>query len=174
MFSKTDIESYFTGFKHEQLFLIILGIVAFAVALIFYIALKTQWYRGFALPLAVFALIFAGAGYSNYTKVNSLRVRAVYNYDLHPEELKIKELKRVDEMRNNLNVLIYVNISIIIASFLIFLYFKNKTDNQYYMGMAASLFLMAAVSVTIYSVLKRNTNIYVSGIEKYTANIIVK
>ena len=174
MFSKTDIEHYFAGFRQEQLFLITLGAAALVVAIVFYTALKTQWYRGFALPLAVFAILFAGAGYSNYKKTDALRVRAVYNYDMHPEELKTKELPRVKETQQNLNVLIYVNISIIIASFLIFFYFKNKQENNYYLGTAASLFLMAVISIIIYSVLKRSADPYINGIENFTKEIIVK
>ena len=150
MFTKTDIENYFTAFKNEQLFLMIVGGIALIVAIVFYAALKTNWYKGFALPLAVFALLNIGAGFSNYSKADALKVRNVYNYDLHPELLKSKELPRIKEMNLNFTVLIYVNISILFAAAFIFFYFKKKDGNEYYMGVAASLFLVAVLSVLMY------------------------
>ena len=171
---KDFIDRYFTLFKNEQLLLIILGAVAFVAALVFYLGLKTPWYKGFALPMAVFALIFCSAGINNYSKTSALRIRAAYNSDMHPELLKSKELPRIREQKQNLRVLIYVNLSIIAASFLIFLYFQKKEGNEYYMGMAASLLLMATISVIIYYIMLGHSKEYSEGINKSTANIIVK
>ena len=164
MFTKTDIENYFTAFKNEQLFLMIVGGIALIVAIVFYAALKTNWYKGFALPLAVFALLNIGAGFSNHSKADALKVRNVYNYDLHPELLKSKELPRIKEMNQNFTVLIYVNISILFAAAFIFFYFKKKDGNDYYMGVAASLFLVAVLSVVMYSVMKSRSERYENGI----------
>ncbi len=167
MLTKTDIENYFSAFKNEQLFLMILGGIALIVAIIFYAALKTNWYKGFALPLAVFALLSIGAGFSNYSKADALKVRNVYNYDLHPELLKSKELPRVQEMNQNFKVLIYVNISILFAAAFIFFYFKKKDGNEYYLGVASSLFLVAVLSVVMYSVMKSRNKEYERGIISY-------
>lgn len=174
MFKQSDIEKYFSEFKNEQVFLMVLGGVALIIAVVFYAALKTNWYRGFALPLAVFALLNIGAGFSNYKKADALKVRNIYNYDLHPELLKMKELPRIIEMNQNFTVLIYVNISILFAAAFIFYYFKKKEGNEYYMGVAASLFLVAVLSVAIYSVMKSRSKNYERGITEYTKDIIIK
>ena len=115
-----------------------------------------------------------GAGFSNYKKADILKVRNTYNYDLHPELLRTKELPRLQEMKQNFTVLIYVNISIIFAAAFIFFYFKKKEGSQYYMGVAASLFFVAVLSVAIYSVMKSRSKKYQNGIIMYTKNIIVK
>ena len=174
MFTKENIEQYFSAFKNEQIFLIILGAVALIVALIFFVGFKTEWYKGFALPLAVFAVLNMGAGFSNYKKADILKVRNTYNYDLHPELLKTKELPRIQEMKQNFTVLIYVNTSIIFAAAFIFFYFKKKDGSEYYMGVAASLFLVAVLSVAIFSVMKSRTKDYSNEIVEYTKDIIVK
>ena len=174
MFTKENIEQYFSAFKNEQIFLIILGAVALITAVAFFAGLKTLWYKGFALPLAVFAVLNMGAGFSNYKKADILKVRNTYNYDLHPELLKTKELPRIREMQQNFTVLIYVNISIIFAAAFIFFYFKKKDGSEYYMGVAASLFLVAVLSVIIYSVMKSKSKEYENGIIEYTKNIIIK
>ena len=174
MFKQSDIEKYFSEFKNEQVFLMVLGGVALIIAVVFYGTLKTNWYRGFALPLAVFALLNIGAGFSNYKKADILKVRNIYNYDLHPELLRTKELPRIQEKKQNFTVLIYVNTSIIFAAAFIFFYFKKKEGNEYYMGVAASLFLLAVLSVAIYSVLKSKSKEYENGIIEYTKNIIIK
>ena len=174
MFTKENIEQYFSAFKNEQIFLIILGFVALIVALVFFVGFKTEWYKGFALPLAVFAVLNMGAGFSNYKKADFMKVRNMYNYDLHPELLRTKELPRIQEMKQNFTVLIYVNISIIFAAAYIFFYFKKKEGNEYYMGLAASLFLVAVLSVIMYSVMKNRNKDYERGIIEYTKNIIIK
>ena len=174
MFTKENIEQYFSAFKNEQIFLIILGAVSLIVALVFFVGFKTEWYKGFALPLAVFAVLNMGAGFSNYKKADILKVRNTYNYDLHPELLKTKELPRIREMNQNFTVLIYVNISILFAAAFIFFYFKKKDGSEYYMGVAASLFLVAVLSVAIYSVMKSKSKEYENGIIEYTKNIIIK
>ena len=174
MFTKENIEQYFSDFKNEQIFLIILGTVALIVALIFFVGFKTELYKGFALPLAVFAVLNMGAGFLNYKKADILKVRNIYNYDLHPELLRTKELPRIQEMKQNFTVLIYVNISIIFAAAFIFFYFKKKEGSEYYMGVAASLFIVAVLSVIMYSVLKSRTKEYERGIIDYTKNIIIK
>jgi hypothetical protein len=173
MFSPNDIDNYFNAFRHVQVFLMLLGGVALLLACIFYIGLKTQWYKGFALPMAVFAMLFLGAGFSNYEKTAQLRIRSLYNYNLHPDQLKITELPRVQELEQNLDILIYINICIVAASFFIFLYFKKKRGNEYYMGAAASLFLMAVISTVVYYIIIKSTDTYIAGIQQYTEKIIV-
>ena len=174
MFTKENIEQYFSAFKNEQIFLIILGAVALITAVAFFAGLKTLWYKGFALPLAVFAVLNMGAGFSNYKKADILKVRNTYNYDLHPELLKTKELPRIREMQQNFTVLIYVNISIIFAAAFIFFYFKKKDGSEYYMGVSASLFLVAILSVVIYVVMMNSSRNYERGIIDYTKDIIIK
>ena len=174
MFTKENIEQYFSAFKNEQIFLIILGAVALIVALIFFVGFKTEWYKGFALPLAVFAVLNMGAGFSNYKKADILKVRNTYNYDLHPELLRTKELPRIQEMKQNFTLLIYVNTSIIFAAAFIFFYFKKKDGSEYYMGVSASLFLVAILSVVIYVVMMNSSRNYERGIIDYTKDIIIK
>ena len=168
MFKQSDIEKYFSEFKNEQVFLMVLGVVALIIAVVFYAALKTNWYRGFALPLAVFALLNIGAGFSNYKKADALKVRNIYNYDLHPELLKMKELPRIIEMNQNFTVLIYVNISILFAAAFIIYYFKKKEGNEYYMGVAASLFLVAVLSVVFYYYFLNNNFNYLKHLKEFT------
>jgi len=174
MFTKENIEQYFSAFKNEQIFLIILGAVALIVALIFFVGFKTEWYKGFALPLAVFAVLNMGAGFSNYKKADILKVRNTYNYDLHPELLKTKELPRIREMNQNFTVLIYVNISILFAAAFIFFYFKRKDRSEYYTGVAASLFLVAIFSIGMYVVMMNSSRNYEREIIDYTKYIIIK
>ena len=174
MFTKENIEQYFSAFKNEQIFLMVLGAVALVVAIAFFVGFKTEWYKGFALPLAVFAVLNMGAGFSNYKKADILKVRNTYNYDLHPELLRTKELPRIIEMNQNFTVLIYVNISILFAAAFIFFYFKKKEGNEYYMGVASSLFLVTVLSVAIYSVIKNKSKDYEKGIVEYTKDIIIK
>ena len=52
MLSKADIEKYFIAEKQESLVFLVIGMAAILLALIFYFTVKTQVYRGAAIPLA--------------------------------------------------------------------------------------------------------------------------
>ena len=53
MLTKADIEKYFIAEKQESLVFLVIGIAAILLALIFYFAVKTQVFRGAAMPLLV-------------------------------------------------------------------------------------------------------------------------
>ena len=167
MLTQADIHRYYSAFKYAQLFLIILGILSLIIAVIFYFRLKTPGHKGFAVPLFVSALLFCTAGYGNYTSVRSLSLRAAYNYDVHPELLRTKELSRITELQKRLTVLTDVNAVIIVLSILLYLYFRKKRGSDYYKGAAVSLFLMATVSTAIYFIMLQNARSYGEKIENF-------
>ena len=168
MLTQAEIQHYYSAFKYAQLFLIFLGIISLIIAVIFYFRLKTPGHKGFALPLFVSALLFCTAGYGNYTSVRPLSIRAAYNYDMHPELFKTKELSRITELQKRLTVLTDVNAVIIVLSMLLFFYFRKKRDSDYYKGAAASLFLMATISTAIYFIILQNARSYGEKIDQYS------
>jgi len=51
MFTKLDIEAYFTGEKQESLLFLFIGIAGISTAIIFFFLLKTSFYLGAAIPM---------------------------------------------------------------------------------------------------------------------------
>lgn len=64
MFSKTDIEQYFSAEQQGSLFFLSVGIVAVIAALILFFVLKTPFYKGAAIPMIIVGLIAVGIGFT--------------------------------------------------------------------------------------------------------------
>lgn len=171
MFTKETIENYFLSFKQEHLFLLLLAGAALIVALIFYFGIKKHFYKGFAIPLFSAAMLFFILGFSNFKNADRLRKICVYDYDLHPEYLKTRELVRIDSMMLNANIVFYVSIVLMLAAIGMFLYFNKKLNPQYFKGAAAALFLMALISAISFFIMKEKMADYKNGIKEFTKEI---
>jgi hypothetical protein len=171
MFTKETIENYFLSFKQEHLFLLLLAGAALIVALIFYFGIKKHFYKGFAIPLLSASMLFFLLGFSNYKNADRLRKICVYDYDLHPEYLKTRELVRIDSMMLNASIVFYVSIVFMLAAIGMFLYFRKKLNAQYLKGAAAGLFLMALICGVTFFIMKEKMLDYKKGIKEFTKEI---
>ena len=115
MLTKTDIEKYFIAEKQESLVFLVIGIAAIILALILYFMVKTQVYRGAAIPLLVLGLMQAVAGYSVYVKSDDQRISQVYAYDMNPDQLKTIELTRMRKVKTNFILYRWIEIGLFIA-----------------------------------------------------------
>jgi hypothetical protein len=102
MFSKADIEKYFTGEKSESLLFLCIGIAAIVTAVIIFFALKTNFYKGAAVPLLLIGLLLGVVGFTVYKRSDEDRKRVAYTYDMNPQELQQKELPRMQTVMRTL------------------------------------------------------------------------
>ena len=98
MFTKADIERYFNAEKNESLLFIIIGLTAILLAFVFFFYLKTNWHKGFAIPLLIVGMLHFVAGYTVYMRSDEDRKRNVYAYDMNPDELRNKEIPRMEKV----------------------------------------------------------------------------
>jgi hypothetical protein len=171
MFTKETIESYFLSYKHLHLFLLLLSGASLIVALAFYFGVKKHFYKGFAIPLFSAAMLFFVLGFSNYKNADRLRKICVYDYDLHPEYLKTRELARIGSLILNANIVFYVSIVLLFAAISMFLYFRKKQNAQHFKCASASLFLMALICAVIFFMVKEKAKVYEQGIVEFTKEI---
>ena len=106
MFSKTDIEQYFSAEKQGSLFFLAVGIVAVIASIILFFVLKTPFFKGTAIPMIIIGLIAGTIGFTIYKRSDEDRIRNVYAYDLNPIELKVKELPRMQKVMKSFKVII--------------------------------------------------------------------
>ena len=104
MFTKSDIEKYFTAEKSESLLFVIIGFAAIIAAVIFFFFLKTNFYKGLSVPILLIAFIQISVGYTVYKRSDSDRKRNTYAYDLNPGELSNKEIPRMLAVEKNIIV----------------------------------------------------------------------
>ena len=143
MLTKTDIEKYFIAEKQESLVFLVIGIAAIVVGLIFYFAMKTQVYRGAAIPLLILGLVQAIAGYAVYVKSDDQRVSQVYAYDMNPDQLKTIELTRMRKVKTNFLIYRWVEIGVLIAGIALIVIFRTE-PKTFWLGLGITLTLMAA------------------------------
>jgi hypothetical protein len=171
MFTKETIENYFLSFKHEHLFLLMLAGVSLIIGLAFYFGIKKHFFKGFAIPLFSAAMLLFTIAFSNFSNADRIRKICVYDYDLHPENLKIRELVRVDSFMLNANIIFYTSIVLLIAAAAMFLYFRKKINTQYIKGAATSLFLMTLITTVTFFIMKKEAKVYKDGIVEFTKDI---
>jgi hypothetical protein len=144
MLTKGDIEKYFVAEKQESLVFLIVGMIAILLALLFYFGGKTNIYRGAAVPLLVFGLMQAVAGYSVFVKSDDQRVSQVYAYDMNPDRLKTIELTRMRKVRTNFLIYRWIEIGAFIAGLILVVVFRNQPGKTFLLGLGITLTIMAA------------------------------
>jgi H+/gluconate symporter-like permease len=171
MFTKETIENYFLSYKHVHLFLCLVAIVAIVVAAIFYWGLKKELYKGIAIGIVGFAFAFGSYGYVNYTKADRLRKINTYNYDLHPEYLKTKELPRIATLKTTITIIGIVHVLLLAISFYLSNYYAKKV--KYLSGVFTGIFIMCIIVLVACYVIKSKTKSYEEGIVEFTKEIRV-
>lgn len=171
MFSKTDIEKYFTGEKQESLLIVIIGIAAVITAVVFFFFLKTNFYKGAAIPLFLIGLLMGIVGYTVYKRSDDDRIRNVYAYDMNPLQLKEKELPRMQTVMKKFVTYRWVEIFLFLAGVALYIYFIRDFRNDLWRGLGLALAVMALTALTADYFAERRGKIYTKGIQSFTSNL---
>jgi hypothetical protein len=171
MFTKTDIEKYFTAEKSESLVFVFIGIAAIILAIIFFFFLKANFYKGIALPLFLIAIIQITVGYTVYKRSDSDRQRNVYAYDLNPSDLKNKEVPRMEKVNKNFVLYRWIEIALIITGLgLIFLYRQDPVKSFLY-GIGVGLAIQAVIMLGADYFAEARAKNYTKGLKEFTQKI---
>ena len=173
MFTKTDIDNYFISYRQEHLFLLLLAAVAFIAALVLFFGYKKDLYKGIAIALASFAILFFTTSFGEYKRADRLRVVNAYNYDMHPEYLKVKEIKRVQSLQKTITIELYVSIVLVLAAIGLYYYAAKKIQSKYLQGIALGVFFLASIAASTFYIMQKNALQYERGIVEFTKEIMV-
>lgn len=167
MFSKADIEKYFIAEKQESLLFIIISVAAIILAAIFFVGLKTSFYKGAALPLLLVGLLLGIVGYTVYTRSDVDRTRNVYAYDMNPNDLRDKELPRMEKVMKNFAVYRYVEIILALVGIGLFFYFNKNEAQVFWKGFGLALCVMALVALTADYFAEQRGDNYLKGLKSF-------
>jgi len=167
MFTKSDIEKYFTGEKSESLIFIALGMAGIILAILFFFFFKTSLHKGMAVPFACIGLIMGITGLSVYRSSDRLRIENVYAYDMNPLQLKEKELPRMKKVMKNFQLLRWVEIFLLAAGLGLYIYFIRDFRSGFWRGFGFALAVMAVVALTADYFAERRGKIYIRGLESF-------
>ena len=167
MFSKQDIEKYFLAEKQLGLIFIIIGAIAIVLAVIFFFFMKTPFYKGAAIPLALVGLIQLITSIAIYKKSDDDRIRNVYAYDMNPGQLKTEELPRMKTVIKNFTIIKWVEIALVTTGLVMIFYYRTSTDTAFWYGLGLTLALQALLMFIADSAAEKRAVLYTKGIESF-------
>jgi hypothetical protein len=167
MFTKADIEKYFLAEKQLGFIGLFIAAVLIITAIIFFFFLKTNFYKGAAVPLLLIGLLLAIAGSAIYKRSDNDRIRNVYAYDMNPSELQQKELPRIQKVVKNFTVYRYAEIFLLLAGIFLFFYFRNNETRLFWKGFGLALAIMALFLFVVDTTAENKAKVYADGLESY-------
>ena len=167
MFTKADIEKYFNAEKQESLLFMLIGVAGIIAALVFFFFLKTNFYKGAAIPFMLFGLLLAMVGYIVYKRSDADRQRNVYAYDMNPTELKDKELPRMKAVMKNFIIYRYTEIFLFLVGTALYIYFIHDFTKDFWRGFGLALAIMAILALTADFFAEKRGKVYMKGLEIY-------
>jgi uncharacterized membrane protein YwaF len=167
MFTKADIEKYFNAEKVESRVFMIIGIAGIIAAIIFLFILKTNFYKGAAIPSVLIGLLMGIVGYTIYKRSDSDRMRNVYAYDMNPSELKNKELPRMKTVMKNFVMYRYTEIFLFLVGVALYIYFIRDFTKSFWRGFGLALVVMALLALAADFFAEKRGKGYTKGIETF-------
>ena len=167
MFTKADIEKYFSAEKSGSLLFIILGAAAIIAAIVFFFFIKTNFYKGAAIPLLALGLLMGIAGFTVYKRSDGDRMRNVYAYDMNPGELKDKELPRMETVMKNFVVYRYAEIAMVLLGVGLFVYFRHDESKLFWKGFGLALAVMALMALAADYFAEKRGATYLKGLKEF-------
>lgn len=164
-FTKTNIEKYFIAEKQESLLFLLIGIAGLITAIVFFFFLRTNFYKGAAIPLLLIGLLLGIVGYTVYKRSDEDRKRNVYAYDMNPSQLKDKELPRMKMVMKNFIIYRYTELFLLLAGVALYIYFIRDIKHDFWRGFGLALALMALLALAADFFAEKRGKIYTKGIE---------
>ncbi len=171
MFTKADIEQYFNAEKQESLLFLGVGIAALILAILCWFFLKTPFYRGAAIPLLLVGLLMGIVGYTVFKRSDGDRIRNVYAYDLRQNDLKVKELPRMELVMKSFVTYRYTELLLAILGIFLFVYFRQSVEHSFWKGLGITLTIMALIALGADYFAEKRGHRYISGLKDFTAGL---
>ncbi|HUP10824.1 MAG TPA: hypothetical protein VM187_01385 [Niastella sp.] len=167
MLTKTDIEKYFIAEKQVGLVFFIIGIIAVVLAIVFFFVLRTNFYKGAAIPLILFGLLELIAGFTIYQKSDGDRVRNVYAFDMNPYELKEKELPRMQKVTQSFVIYKWVEVLVLVAGIVLIVLYRTKPEKAFWFGLGVALAIQALLMFSADYLAAKRAQDYTTKLETF-------
>jgi uncharacterized membrane protein len=167
MLTKTDIEKYFIAEKQVGLVFFVIGIVAVLLAIVFFFFLRTNFYKGAAIPLIVVGLLELIAGLTIYNKSDGDRVHNVYAFDMNPYELKEKELPRMQKITRTFSIYKWVEVVLAITGIVLIVLYRRTPERAFWFGLGITLTLQALITFSADYLAAKRAQTYTDQLEAF-------
>jgi hypothetical protein len=162
------IVKYFNGEKAESYIFIIIGVIALAMALYFFFAFKTSFWKGVAIPFVIVALLEFVVGYTIVNRSPKDLVRVETFVTKEPQKIQSVEIPRMEKVLSNFVIFRYIEIALIILG--IVLMYSSMNDT-FWRGIGLGLFIQASIVLSLDFFAERRGHIYVEYLKELVEKI---
>jgi len=159
-----SVVKYFNDEKAESYIFILIGVIAFAMALYFLFGLKTTFWKGIAIPFFIVACLEVIVGYTIVTRSTKDIVRVETYIQKEPSNIKTLEIPRMEKVLSNFVIYRYVEIALII--FGIALMYSSMNDTIW-RGIGLGLFIQASIVLSLDFFAERRGHIYLEYLNQF-------
>lgn len=163
-----SVVKYFNGEKAESYIFILIGVIAFAMALYFFFALKTSFWKGVAIPFIIVALLEFIVGYTIVTRSEKDITRIETFIQKEQQSIKKIEIPRMEKVLSNFVIYRYVEIALIILG--IVLMYSSMNDT-FWRGIGLGLFIQASIVLCLDFFAERRGHIYIVYLQELVEKI---
>lgn len=163
-----NIVKYFHGEKSESYIFILMGVIAFAVALYFIFVLKTSFWKGVAIPFIVVSSLEFIVGYTIVTRSPKDILRVEKFVSKEPQKIKTVEIPRMEKVMSNFILYRYVEIVLIILG--VFLMYSSMNDNLW-KGIGLGLFIQASMVLCLDFFAEKRGFVYLEYLKELAKNL---
>ena len=169
MLTKADIEKYFMAEKQAGLIVLIIGLIAIVLALIFFFAIRTGLFKGAAIPFLFLGLMECMIGYAIYNRSDNDRIKNVYAYDMNPQQLKTEELPRLQKLDKHFVVYKSVEVGFALLGIIIMLLFLGQAEKSFWVGLGLALLIQGILLFGIETIASQRAKEYTRKLSAWLA-----
>jgi hypothetical protein len=140
------ITEYFNAEKFESLFFVGVGVLAISVAIYFWVSLKEPYFKGFAIPLVLVALIQLVVGTTVYFRSPKDIIKVENIITNEPKKIKTEEIPRMEVVMKNFVIYRYIEMALIVLGLFLFFYFQS---GNFWKGIGIGLCIQASLMLSL-------------------------
>lgn len=142
----TSIEKYFNAERTESIVFILVGVIAMAIAIYFFVKLRQPYYSGIAYALIVIALIQLTVGSFIYIR-SPKDIEATNHMILNePSKIQTEEIPRMEMVIKNFILYRWIEIGLILMGLFLFFSFSDKSI---WKGLGLGLIIQSGIMLVL-------------------------
>ena len=169
MLTKPDIEKYFMAEKQAGLLVLVIGVIAVLIGLIFFLVLKTNLFKGAAIPLLVLGALECFVGYSIYKRSDADRISNVYAYDMNPQQLRTEELPRMETVNKNFVIYKGVEVGLAVLGIILMILYRGQAERSFWVGFGLTLVIQGVLLFGMETIATQRAKDYTRKLSAYLA-----
>ena len=180
MFEQRDftfIYKYFLAEKQAAVWILIVGVIAVILSLIFWFFIKNNpsFFKGAAIPLMVLGLLQMVVGYSVYSRTDKQKADIAYKIGMEPVSfVKSTELPRMQKVMKRFEILKWAEIVLFITALVLIFLFRSNPAKAFWFGFGVTLAIQITILFSLDFFAEKRGAIYTNELQKIVSGQVVQ